>query len=710
MPQKKNTDKQQDEEKTLHKPSSITLGDRDIQLTKILTTELGDHILSKLPPEAQYKIKELDLKTKVLNKACLISMTDKRGYITYVNDLFCELSGFSKEELLGQNHNIVRHPDMPKSVFKEVWSTIGKGQMFVGNIKNRCKDGSHYWVDAYITPILGSNGKPEAYVGIRFDITELMEAKDEGEALKQAVDMAWAHVEFDPTGVILGANDNFLKTMKYESEEDIVGLHHKIFCEEKYTNSEKYVSFWEDLSNGIPQMGEFKRITKDGSEVWIKASYTPVKDLNQKVVKIVKIAADITSQKRVIDEVNKVVMAAGQQGNLKARLDIKEAEGDYGILVGAINKLLNSFATPLFEMKDVMERLSKGDLTQKIHIDAKGDIKAMMESYNTALDNLNYLMSNIRNSASLVALSSEEMRSKAEETKSSTNAMSKEVQQITEGAEEQVQQIELASQSIEGVLYAAQDMATKAQTINEVAEDGRKNSKNGIETMNSVVKSMAKIQQSAEATSESIEVLTERSADIERTLKVITEIASQTNLLALNAAIEAARAGDAGRGFAIVAQEIRKLAEGSSNNAKDIKKVISKVQKDIGLATQTIQTMKDSVKTGNHASKEAEEVFTAMDTSSQRVFSLSKEIMEDTTKQENSLNQTVSNIENVVVVSEKAASSTKRIANSGRTLRAGMDEVSSTSSDLVYVANQLIESLSEFNLIEPDKESNATDT
>ncbi|MCF6361639.1 MAG: PAS domain-containing protein, partial [Cyclobacteriaceae bacterium] len=250
---------------------------------------------NRLPGNVANKLKEFDLKNKVLDESCLISVTDKKGFITYVNEKFCEVSQYSREELIGQNHNIVRHPDMPKSVFKELWATIGKGEMFKGNIKNRCKDGSHYWVDAYITPIIGENGKPESYIGIRYDITELMEAKDNGVALKYALDLAWAYIEFTPTGDILAANQIFLDTTGY-NETEIIGKHHRIFCDKDYVNTNEYKQFWETIGNGEVKRGEFKRISKSGKTIVLNATYTPVLDKNNKVVKVIKIASDITTE------------------------------------------------------------------------------------------------------------------------------------------------------------------------------------------------------------------------------------------------------------------------------------------------------------------------------------------------------------------------------------------------------------------------------
>jgi aerotaxis receptor len=102
----------------------------------------------------------------------VISKTDLKGIITYVNKAFCNLSGYSKEELIGKPHNIVRHPDMPKSIFKNLWDTIEKNQEWRGIIKNLRKDGKYYWVEAFIEPIFDENGKKIGYISARKAISD----------------------------------------------------------------------------------------------------------------------------------------------------------------------------------------------------------------------------------------------------------------------------------------------------------------------------------------------------------------------------------------------------------------------------------------------------------------------------------------------------------------------------------------------------------
>ncbi len=115
--------------------------------------------------------RELRDRTALVNQFALVTETDTRGIITYANKKFCEVSGYTMDELIGKPHNIIRHPDMPKSVFKELWDTIKAGKIWQGEVKNRRKDGSHYWVLATVGPLLDSEGYPYRYISMRVDIT-----------------------------------------------------------------------------------------------------------------------------------------------------------------------------------------------------------------------------------------------------------------------------------------------------------------------------------------------------------------------------------------------------------------------------------------------------------------------------------------------------------------------------------------------------------
>lgn len=129
----------------------------------------------RLQREMSESVSELEGKMNIINKGSLVSKTDRKGIITYVNDFFCEAAGYTREELIGQNHNIVRHSDMPKAVYKEIWSTIGSGKVWNGKVKNRTKNEGYYWVEANIGPVMGDDGKPKEYVGVRYLISEYVD-------------------------------------------------------------------------------------------------------------------------------------------------------------------------------------------------------------------------------------------------------------------------------------------------------------------------------------------------------------------------------------------------------------------------------------------------------------------------------------------------------------------------------------------------------
>ena len=641
--------------------------------------------------------REVEARTASVDVACIVSETDVKGYITYVNDKFCEVAQYTREELIGANQNIVRHPDMKKEVFKELWATIGKGKIYRGFIKNRKKDGSPYYVDGIFTPVLGANGKPVKYIGIRFDITDTVIEQQRMKGVLDAVNSSYAFIEFDMKGQVVDANDNFLKVMEY-GIEDIRGKHHRMFVDRAYSNSPEYERFWADLTSGKEQIGQYKRYTRSGKEVWLQAVYAPVKDEMGKITKVVKIASDISSQKNVLFDVQKLVEIAGKEGNLKERLTTKNIDSNLADLVNGMNRLLDSVATPILSFGKIINKMSQGDLTERYLEEAKGDIKDVADSLNNAQDNLSKLLGNISQLSHIVGSSAEEMMAKGDQMQRNTQEMASAIQEMAEGAQQQAQQTDEVSKLVDGVLKAAGEMSTKSEIINKAAERGQESSNSGLVTIKKVVENMNEIQDSAKSTSQSIVVLTQRSEEIASTLNVITDIASQTNLLALNAAIEAARAGDAGRGFAVVAEEIRKLAEDSRKSAIDIARVIREVQKDVTSASKAIESMDSSVKSGHSASKEAESVFESISTSSNETLILSKEILNATAKQKEAMGNTVKSIEKIVVVSEETAAGTEEIATSSKELSGGMTEVGATSKDLADVATQLMDGVAKFKI------------
>jgi methyl-accepting chemotaxis protein len=242
---------------------------------------------------------ELKARTDVMNLTSIVSEANLRGDIMNLNDKFIEVSKYSREELIGKPHNTTRHPDMPKEVFKEMWATIGRGNIFRGIVKNRAKDGTPYYVDAVIVPIMGTNGKPKKYLGVRYDITEAEVERQNMRAVIRAIDASFAYIEFDTSGKVLAYNKNFQTEMEYGADE-AVGKHHESFCDPEYTRSSEYAQFWPDLKSGKSKSGTFKRRTRSGKTVWLQAVYSPVTDEVGRVIKVIKIAMNVTEQQNMI--------------------------------------------------------------------------------------------------------------------------------------------------------------------------------------------------------------------------------------------------------------------------------------------------------------------------------------------------------------------------------------------------------------------------
>ncbi|TJY62827.1 PAS domain S-box protein [Sinimarinibacterium sp. CAU 1509] len=289
---------------------------------------------------------ELEVRTRIMNETSIVSMADKKGDILSFNQKYLDISKYSPEELLGSPHSITRHPDMPKETFKKLWATIGRGNVFRGVIKNRAKDGTPYYVDAVIAPFMGKNGKPEKYLGVRYDITDAEIERQNMQGIVNALNKSQAVVEFDLKGSVTHANDLFLKAVGY-SEDEVAGQHHSMFVDPAYRNSAEYRQFWEKLGKGEYDAGQYKRIRKDGSELWIQASYNPICDEMGRPFKVVKYATDITEKVRAEQalrlavEQSRAVLNSAAQGDLSQRVPMDGKSGEIEALCKGINTMLD---------------------------------------------------------------------------------------------------------------------------------------------------------------------------------------------------------------------------------------------------------------------------------------------------------------------------------------------------------------------------------
>ncbi|MDO8827690.1 MAG: PAS domain-containing methyl-accepting chemotaxis protein [Methylophaga sp.] len=398
---------------------------------------------------------------------------------------------------------------------------------------------------------------------LKAELAELRYQYDEVESLIHSIDASVATIRFSPDGIVEAVNDNFLAVIGYEKSE-VIGQHHKLFCDAEYVKSSEYKGFWEDLRQGKKKAGTFKRLTKTHKTLWLEATYFPVINKDNKVTAVFKIASDVTNMDNKIRDLEAAFSA------LNRSMAIIEFTPDGHIL----NANENFLSTVGYSLNDIVgkhhrmfcfdqfyeenpnfwSQISSGHFFtgQYERKHASGQTIWLEASYNPVLDDTGKVVKVIKFASDITS------------------------------------KIELNHK----VMRAAEMSFSTAEETAQIA-------KNGAELLTTSVEMSNIILQHVSETSGNIEQLNAESKNIENIVSTINDIAEQTNLLALNAAIEAARAGDQGRGFAVVADEVRKLASRTSTSTDEIKEVVRKNRKLTHDVTQKMDSVKDRALASN---------------------------------------------------------------------------------------------------------------
>ena len=424
------------------------------------------------------------------------------------------------------------------------------------------------------------------------------------EAAKMAaLNKVQAIIEFDLEGTILTANDNFLAAMGYDLDE-ITGRKHAIFLDPAYRDSPDYRHFWDELRAGKFQRAEFRRIGKNGKEIWIQASYNPLLDRRGKPYKIVKFAIDVTAEKlRAADMAGQVAALNKAQAVIEFDLD--------GRVISANRNFLDALGYRLEEIEgrhhrlfvDAAERetpayrrfwqaLGHGEFQagQYRRIGKGGRDVWIQACYNPILDMNGRPFKVVKFATDITAQVLEQQRRATIQKTIDADlagigeAVASTMHEATEAASAANQ----ASGNVQAVAAGAEELSASVGEISRQVSHAREISARAVEQ--------------AGRTNEIVSGLSSAAQRIGDVVQLFTTIAAQTNLLALNATIEAARAGEAGKGFAVVATEVKSLASQTAKATEEIGAHIGSVQTSTVGAVAAIDQMGSTIKSLNEIS------------------------------------------------------------------------------------------------------------
>lgn len=285
------------------------------------------------------------------------------GTVLSANQNFLKLFGYDFDELSSSHHKIFIQPNERESeAYRTFWANLARGEFQSGEFRRVDKSGLDVWIQGSYNPIFHRTGRVMNVVLVATDITASKLRSIEANARLSALDRSQAVIAFTPDGSILEANSNFLAVMGYSLEE-ICGKHHSIFMPEAERSGNSYRAFWAALARGEFQMAEYRRIAKDGTEVFIQGTYNPISDAAGRIVQVVKFAVDVTAQvhRRLQLAETQRVIGEDLDSIGKAVEDVTRQTGEAAGTVGRVSTEIQAVATGAEELS-----ASVGEISQQV--------------------------------------------------------------------------------------------------------------------------------------------------------------------------------------------------------------------------------------------------------------------------------------------------------------------------------------------------------
>ena len=356
-------------------------------------------------------------------------------------------------------------------------------------------------------------------------------------------------------------------------------------------------------------------------------------------------------------------------------------------------------ARPLMRLTQVAQQVADGDLSvEKLPTNRKDEIGMLATAVNFMVDNLRTLIQSINQTSAQVAASSDDLSASTEQATQASGQITETILMMANGAEDQLMRTRLSAEAIDALAEGLQRIAETSVLVTEASMQSAQEAEQGNESIQKAVSQMVQIHGTVQESVGGVKQLAARSQEVGKIVEVITGIAAQTNLLALNAAIEAARAGEQGKGFAVVADEVRKLAEQCGESAAQITELIQSIQREATRATGSMDEVVREVQSGADAVHVAGEAFQRILHSAKQVAGQIQDVTASAQEITANSEQVATSVEEVTRIAKDSADHAQTVAASSEEQSASIEEISASVESLSRMAHELQQMIRRFQV------------